>query len=155
YAGAIDWLWRSPNGDWVTGGQMIGTTLHEGPPRPVRDGTIIAPGDVGAGAFAYVNKEGGQPWVGGLSAAYQGRKLDYNDFGFNQRSNDYRWRADLEYRELDKWWTLLESHARLEYFGRTNTDGLVIGGGYQANVSGKLTNFWEFFTEVHWRPRWY
>jgi hypothetical protein len=155
YAGAVDWRWRSGNGDWVTGGQLIGTTLHEGPARPVRDGTLVAPGEVGTGAFAYLNKEGGKHWVGAASAEYEGRRLDYNDLGYNQRSNDYRWRLDVEYRELERWWKLLESRARFEYFGRTNLDGLVIGGGYQANVSGKLTNFWEFFTEVHWRPHWF
>jgi hypothetical protein len=121
----------------------------------VKDGTTVSPGDIGTGGYVYLNKEGGKHWVGAASAEYEGRRLDYNDLGFNQRSNDYRWRVDVEYRELERWWHLLESHARVEYYGRTNLDGLVIGGGYQANVSGKLTNFWEFFTEVHWRPRWF
>ncbi len=153
YAASTDWLWRSGNGDWVTGGQAIATTLPRGPERSVPDGTTIRNRDVGSGAFAYLAKEGGTHWVGDGAVEYEGRKLDYNDLGYNQRANDYRWRVDLEYRELQKWWTLLESHARLEYFGRTNLDGLDIGSGYQANVSGRFSNFWKFFVELHWRPR--
>jgi hypothetical protein len=155
YVGSLDWRWRSGNGDWVSGGQLIGTTLHDGPVRPVRDGTTVAPGDLGTGAFTYVNKEGGKHWLGDASVEYEGRKLDYNDLGYNQRSNDYRWRVDLEYRELEKWWAFNETHAKFEYFDRRNLDGLDLGSGYQANVSGKLTNFWSFFTELHWRPRWF
>jgi len=56
---------------------------------------------------------------------------------------------------MKKWWTFLETHARFEYFGRTNTDGLLIGSGYQFNVSGTFTNFWQFFTEAHWRPTYF
>ncbi len=155
YVGSLDFLWRSPGGDWVTGGQGIATTLHDGPDRAVRDGTVIHSGDIGAGAYVYVNKEGGEHWVGDLQLEYEGRKLDYNDLGYNQRSNDYRWRFDGEYREMKPWWIFRESHARFEYFGRTNVDGLWIGSGYQFNVSGTFNNFWQYFTEVHWRPSYY
>jgi hypothetical protein len=155
YVGALDWRWRSDGGDWITGGQMTATTLRDGPPRFVRDGTVINPGDVGTGAFVYLNKEGGKHWVGESQFEYEGRKLDYNDLGYNQRSNDYRWWLALEYRELEKWWELLETHARVEIFGRTNLKGQLIGHGYQINTSGKLSNFWTFFTEVHWRPTYF
>jgi hypothetical protein len=155
YVGSVDWRWRSANGDWVTGGQLVGSTLHNGPARPVRDGTLVRPGDFGTGARAFVNKEGGKHWVGDVDLEYEDRKLDYNDLGYNQRSNDYRWRVDLEYRELEKWSVFNESRARLEYYGRTNMDGSWLGSGYQANVSGKLTNFWKFFTEVHLRPAYF
>jgi len=155
YVGSADWRWRSSGGAWVTGGQVIATSLQNGPPRAVRDGTVIHPGDVGSGAYVYVNKEGGEHWVGDLQLEYEGRKLDYNDLGYDQRSNDYRWRLDGEWRDLKPWRALLERHARFEYFGRTNTDGLWIGSGYQLNVSGTFDNFWQFFTEAHWRPTYY
>lgn len=155
YVAALDWLWRSDGGEWVTGGQLTATTLQKGQDRYVADGTVIHPGDVGTGAYGFVAKEGGKHWVGQATYEYEGRKLDYTDFGFNQRSNDVRWRVDLEYRELEKWWKLLESHAKLEYFGRMSLQGLWLGSGIQANVSGKLTNFWNFFSEVHWRPTWF
>ncbi len=151
YVAALDGRWRSSGGDWVAGGQAIATTLHNGPTRAVADGTKIRPGDVGTGAFGYVNKEGGQHWVGAVSAEYEGQKLDYTDLGYNQRSNDMRWRFDGEYRELAPWWFMLESHAKVEYFGRRSLQGLALGDGYQLNVSGKTRRFWTFFTEVHYR----
>lgn len=155
YVGSVDWRWRSEGGDWVTGGQVIGSTLHEGPTRPVPDGTRVRPGDIGSGAYLFLNKEGGKHWVGDSYVEYAGRKLDYTDLGYTDRSNVYRWRVGLEYRELERWWHVLESRARLEYFGRTNLDGLWLGSGYQANVSAKFANFWEAFTELHWRPRYF
>jgi hypothetical protein len=155
YVGSADWRWRSPAGDWHTGGQVIGTMLHGGPPRLVRDGTLIAPGDAGTGGFVFVNKEGGKNWVGDVSFEYEGRKLDYNDLGYNQRANDYRWRFDGEWRDLQRAGPFIERHVRVEYFGRTNLDGLLIGSGYQANVSATFANFWALFTEVHWRPTYY
>jgi hypothetical protein len=155
YVGAVDWRWRSPTGAWVTGGQLTGTTLANGPDRFVRDGTVIHSGDVGTGAYAYLNKEGGEHWVGDISFEYEGKKLDYNDLGFNQRGNDYRWSFDGEWRDLKPWRFMRERRARVEYFGRTNLDGLWIGGGYQFNLSGTFNNFWQFFSEVHWRPTYY
>lgn len=155
YVGALDWRWRSPGGDWVTGGQATATTLARGPDRGVPDGTVIHPGDRGSGFFAYLNKEGGAHWVGDVAVEYEGRKLDYTDLGYNQRANDYRWRFDGEWRDMKPWRSLLERHARFEYFGRTTLDGLWLGSGYQLNVSGTFKNFWQFFTEVHWRPTYY
>ena len=155
YVGSVDFRFRSKNGEWVGGAQAIGTMLRDGPPRFVRDGTVIHSGDVGTGAYAYLKKEGGKHWVGYAEVEYEGRKLDYNDLGFNQRSNDYRFVLDVEYRELEKWWHFLESRARTEIRYRTNLDGLIIGRAYQLNVSGKLTNFWNLFSEVHWRPSYF
>jgi hypothetical protein len=155
YVGAVDWLWRSPGGDWVTGGQATATTLQNGPPRVVPDGTVIQAGDIGPGLYAYVNKEGGGHWVGDLALEYEGAKLDYTDLGYNQRANDYRWRFDGEWRDLKPWWAFLERHARFEYVGRTSLRGLGLGSAYQLNVSGTLRNFWQFFTEVHWRPTYF
>ncbi len=155
YVGSADWKWRSKGGAWVTGAQVIASSLANGPGRLVRDGNVIRPGDVGTGAFVYLNKEGGEHWVGDVSFEYEGKKLDYNDLGFNQRSNDYRWRVDGEWRDLKPWRGMLERHVRFEYFGRTNLDGLWIGSGYQVNASGTFANFWQFFTEMHWRPTYY
>jgi hypothetical protein len=152
YVGAVDWKWRSSGGDWVTGGQATATALARGPSRVVPDGTVIKPGEIGPGLYTYLNKEGGQHWVGDVAFEYEGRKLDYTDLGFNQRANDYRWRFDAEWRDLKPWRAFLERHARFEYFGRTNLDGLWLGSGYQLNVSGQLENFWQFFSEIHWRP---
>jgi hypothetical protein len=155
YVGAVDWQWRSTGGDWVTGGQATATMLQKGPPRSVPDGTVIQPGDIGPGAYAYLNKEGGGHWVGDLQLEYEGAKLDYTDLGYNQRANDYRWRFDGEWRDMKPWWEMLERHVRFEYAGRTNLNGLSLGAFYQLNLSGTFKNFWQFFTEVHWRAAYF
>jgi hypothetical protein len=155
YVGAADWRLRSGGGDWVTGGQAGLSMLQGGPPRIVPDGTINHPGDLGFGIVGYLNKEGGEHWVGDISGEYNNRTLDVNDLGFDRRANNWRWRIDLEYRELKPWWFFLETHVRFEYFARYNIDGVNIGSGYQLNLEGKLDNRWWFFTEVHWRPKWF
>jgi hypothetical protein len=152
YVGAVDWRWRSPGGAWVTGGQATATVLQNGPSRGVPDGTVIKSGDVGPGLFTYAKKEGGEHWVGDAQFEYEGRKLDYTDLGYNQRSNDYRWGLDIEWRDMKPWRSFLERHVRFEYFGRLNLDGLWLGSGYQLNASATFKNFWQVFAEVHWRP---
>lgn len=153
--GALDWRWRSGTGDWVTEGQAVVSQLHDGTERHVLDGTVIRPGDAGFGVVGSVNKEGGKHFVGDVRGEYNSTKLDVNDLGFDRRANNVRWRADVEYRELDPWWIFREAHARFEYFGRVTTAGRDLGSGYQLNVSGKLKNKWELFSEVHYRGRWY
>ena len=59
YVGAVDWRWRSPGGDYVTGGQVVASVLENGPVRPVADGTMIHNGDVGVGTQEFIRKEGG------------------------------------------------------------------------------------------------
>ncbi len=155
YVLGVDAQWRSEAGDWAMNGQAVASTLQNGSPRHVPDGTTIQPGDLGAGAVGTVSKEGGKHWVGQLYGEYNDRKLDVNDMGFDRRANNYRWRLDLEYRELEKWWILLESHAKLEYYDRYNLDGRDLGGGYQLNVSGTLDNYWKFFSEAHYRTSYF
>jgi hypothetical protein len=152
---AADWRWRSSDGSWVTGGQAALSVLNNGPPRLVPDGTIIRPGDPGTGIQAFLNKEGGKHWVGDLYLEFNDRKLDINDMGYDRRANNVRWRVDLEYRELQRFWSLLEAHARFEYFDRVNIDGLDLGSGYQLNISGRTTTFWNFFTELHYRAAYF
>jgi hypothetical protein len=151
--GSVDWRFR-PGDDWVTGGQLIGTTLRDGPPRALRDGNVIRSGDFGAGAYGFLKKDGGAHWLGELELEYEGRKLDYTDLGFNRRSNDYKWFATIDYRDLEKRGPLLETHTRVEGFGYQNLDGLRIGLGAQTSYEAKLSNFWKVWSELHWRP-WY
>jgi hypothetical protein len=113
----------------------------------MRDGTIIRSGDVGLGGTAKLAKEGGVPWVGDVGYEGSSRKLDFNDAGFMARQNLHHFYADLEYRTLSNWFVTRETHTRMELYGRTNTDGLVIAHGYQLNTSWKLQNFWELFVE--------
>jgi hypothetical protein len=151
YAGGLDFRWRSGNGDWAAVGQAAVTALAHGPPRAVPDGTVIRPGDIGTGAAAYAGKEGGAHWVGDVWAGYNDRAFDINDLGYNPRGNVYWDGFDLEYRTLEPAWKLLETHTRLEYWDNVSMGNLVLGRGAQLNTAGKLTNFWHYFADVHWR----
>jgi hypothetical protein len=152
YVGGVDFRWRSPNGDWAAMGQAAVSMLAHGPPRNVPDGTVIRSGDIGTGAGAYAGKEGGEHWVGDVWGGYNDRAFDDNDVGFNPRANVYSDGFDLEYRTLQPVWKLLETHTRLEYWDNVSMGGLLLGRGVQANTGGKLTNFWRYFADLHWRP---
>ncbi|MEO6418822.1 MAG: DUF5916 domain-containing protein, partial [Polyangiaceae bacterium] len=152
YVAAIDWRWRSPSGDYVTGGQVVGSELQRGPPRAVPDGTLIQPGDLGKGLFTYVAKEGGKPWLWYSDFTYNDRKLDYNDLGFNRSANAFWEYANLEYRTLEPHWKTLETHTRAEVWVGNDIRGLNIGQGTGIIHSGKLANFWRYSTEIYYRP---
>jgi hypothetical protein len=151
YVGAADFRWRSEGGDWAGLAQVATSMLDHGPPRNVPDGTVIRPGDVGTGAGGYFGKEGGEHWVGDVWGGYVDRKFDDNDVGFNQRGNAIWDGGDLEYRTLVPSWKLLETHTRLEFWDNENMAGLLLARGVQINTSGKLSSFWRYFTELHWR----
>ncbi|WP_394826512.1 DUF5916 domain-containing protein [Pendulispora albinea] len=148
----LDWRWRSANGDYVTDGQIYGSMLQNGPPRMALDGTLVRSGDIGAGALFYFGKEGGTHWLWDGALAYSSRKLDINDMGFAQRSNQAMFDGGLEFRELSPWGPLLESHLRLEAYIRQNTDFLDIGRDFQLKTWGRFANFWNAFSSIHYLP---
>jgi hypothetical protein len=152
YAGGVDFRWRSSNGDWAAVGQAATSALAHGPPRAVPDGTVIRPGDIGTGAAAYVGKEGGEHWVGDVWGGYNDRHFDINDLGYNPRGNVYWDGFDIEYRTLEPAWKVLETHTRLEYWDNASMSNLLLARGAQLNTAGKLTNFWRYFADLHWRP---
>jgi hypothetical protein len=153
YVGALDARWRSAGGDWAATSQVVGSALREGPRRTLRDGTTLGSGDVGIGGLARIGKEGGVPWVGDVSYEGMSRKADFNDAGYMPRQNVHSLSANVEYRTLSDWFGTRETHSRIEIYRRMNTDGLVLAHGYQVNTAWKLSSFWEFFTEVHFRGR--
>ena len=155
YVAAMDWHWRSGNGDWSSAGQFGASMLGRGPPRSARDGTVIRPGDVGTVALGYIGKDGGEHWVGDVWAGYSGRKFDPNDVGYNDRANAYWDGFDLEYRTLVPWRKWLETHTRLEYWDNANLGGLLLGRGVQLSTAGKLDNFWHYYVGIGWHEAHY
>lgn len=153
YVGAVDGRWRSADGDWTATSQLTGSAIHDGPPRVQFDGTSIASGDLGFGNVTRVAKEGGVPWVGEAVYSMGSRRLDFNDLGYMSRSNVHSVSLTLERRTLAPWRDTLETHTRLEVYGRTNLDGLVLAHGYQVNTEWRWNNFWSAFVEVHYRGR--
>ena len=153
YVAATDGRWRSQDGDWTGSTQLTGTALRQGPTRALRNGSTIGSGDVGLGDKTRIAKEGGVPWVGEIVYEGASRQLDFNDLGYMKRQNLHSVSTTLEYRTLAPWFETLETHSRLEIYGRTNLDGLLLAHGYQLNTRWKLPSFWEFFAEAQFRGR--
>ena len=151
YVGAVDWIWRSANGDYATGGQLVGSVLQNGPTRPVADGTMIHNGDVGSGFLAYLNKEGGKHWTGDLRADVESKALEINDLGYNARANQISPSLEIDYRELEQKGPLTETHA-WAWLGMTwDWAGLFVGHGLYAGSWGRFTNKWNYNVAVGFR----
>jgi hypothetical protein len=150
YAGGLDLSWRSPEGDYVLDAQAAGTLFAGGPPRVLRDGTVVGDGDLDGAASIELEKEGGR-WRFDLVAEIYGRRFDPNDVGFLTRANVEHVELDLERHDAAPRGPLLENQQRIELFGRRNLDGLKLSEGYQINASGQFKNYWSFFVELHWR----
>jgi hypothetical protein len=142
YVGSADMRWRSPDGAWALTSQVVGTAIHDGPPRTLRDGTVIRSGDLGAGGEVKIAKEGGVPWVGDVLYRGASTKLDFNDAGYMRRQNLHELAANLEYRTLEPWFVTIETHSRFELFARRNVEGLRLAEGYQINTAWKFPSFW-------------
>ena len=151
YVGAVDWRWRSPGGDYVTGGQVGASVLENGPVRPVADGTMIHNGDVGVGTQEYINKEGGKHWTGSVNTDVESRAFEINDLGYNSRANQISPGVELDYRKLEPLGPFLEVHA-FDYFGTTyDWNGLLVGQGLYSGSWGIFRNFWGYSTDVRYR----
>jgi hypothetical protein len=155
YVASLDWSFRTDDREWLSAGQLIGTVLENGPTRNVADGTKIHPGDIGSGAFTYLGKEGGEHWLGFGILEYEGRTLEYDDLGYNQRANDYRLRFGVEWRDMKPWRFLRDRHLRFDYGERWSTDGLPIGTYFGVSQYGTFTNFWNYWTQIFFNPAYY
>jgi hypothetical protein len=152
YVGGVDWRWRAPGGEWVTGGQVVSTVLERGPDRQVADGTVLKPGELGFGLKAYVNKEGGKHWIGSVNTDLESTKFEINDLGYNQRANQIAGGGNVEYRNLEPSGPFLETHEAI-YTGVTfDARGWLIGQGNYLSAYGRFRNFWNYYTDVHFRP---
>ncbi|MGO8996981.1 MAG: DUF5916 domain-containing protein, partial [Polyangiaceae bacterium] len=150
YAGAIDWRWRSPSGDYATGGQVVTSVLENGPVRAVADGTQIHPGDAGWGAQAYLNKEGGKHLVGDIRAVAESRKLDINDAGYNDRANVLGGHALVELRQLDPWGPFREVHLYGAFATTYDTNELLQSQNAFLTTYGRFKNRWDFAIDAHY-----
>ncbi len=151
YVGAVDWRWRSPGGDYATGGQVAASVLENGPVRPVADGTMIHNGDIGVGTQEYINKEGGKHWTGGINTDVESRAFEINDLGYNSRANQISVGGNVQHRELDPFGPFLETHAFLYYGTTYDWGGLLVGQGLYLGGYGRFKNFWFYNIDVHYR----
>jgi hypothetical protein len=151
YVGAVDWKWRSEDGEWTSTGQFATTVLENGPVRPVADGTQIHPGDLGWAMQGGLHKEGGKHWVGGVTGDVESRAFEIEDLGYNQRANQITSWADLERRELDPFGPFLENHFNIHFSETYDFSGTRVSQPLYFQDFGRFSNFWWFYSDVHYR----
>ena len=85
----IDWDLRTNDRAWGTWGQLSGSHVYgAGEPRVLRDGTQIAPGDLGYGTYLRAGKLGGEPLRAFVHFEYSSPRLELNHGGFIGTQND-------------------------------------------------------------------
>ena len=154
YVVSADGLWRSRDGDYVASGQVVVTSSSNGPPRTLRDGTIIQSGALAPGGRVYLAKEGGK-WLGSLELEGMSRTMDYNDIGFMRRQNQLKLFASLDYHTIVPLWQgrILESRTHIQYSLRNNLDGLNLWRGYYLGTELRFRNGWNAGIELYFYDR--
>jgi hypothetical protein len=142
YVASTDMVWRSASGDYALRAQAYGSAIEAGPTRMLPDGTQIASGDLGAGGTLRLSKQGGEHWLVDATVAAHSRKLDFNDLGFMDRQNYSRAGAYLEYRTLEPWLSVLETHTSALAYGENSLDGLALGRGLMLMEDIVLDSRW-------------
>lgn len=141
YVGGLDARWRSPSGDYVASGQIAATLIQKGPPRSMRDGTVIASGDAAPVGKLQVAKEGGS-WL--WEARYEGvgRKADYNDLGFMPRQNQHGVFTAVSYKTREPWWQTQETTTTLGFYDAETLDLLNLERGVFVETDWDLRSYW-------------
>jgi len=142
YVGGLDGLWRSPSGNYLASAQMVAGMVEHGQRDRQYDGTYIASGDRGLGAWVRVAKDGGSPVLADLTYTGIGRRLTFNDLGFMQRQNLHEVKGGFELRTLEPGPLTLERHLRLDVTTDRNLDGLDLGTLVELGATVRLRNFW-------------
>lgn len=148
YVAGIDGSWRSTSGAYVATGQVLLTSIQNGPPRTMLDGTVIKSGDTAAAGRMYLAKEGGH-WLGSLEVQAIGKRVDYNDLGFLQRQNLIRFVPYLGYRTLEPLWEIAETETHVYVATRDSLDGVPILRGYYGGTKIRFKNFWFLAVELY------
>ncbi len=131
YLGGLDGFWRSESGNYMLAGQVVESLIENGPPAgqstQLLDGTVINPGDHAPGGWLRLAKEGGKPFIWSTEYTFAGRKLDYNDLGFQLRQNLHELKTSLGYRTLEAGRYTIDTTTALELDVRRNLAGLDLG----------------------------
>lgn len=150
YVGAIDWQWRSPGGEYTTGGQVVGSILKNGPVRPVADGTQIKSGDAGWGVQAYLEKQGGKHWLGVVRTDVESTKLEINDLGYNARANQINAYARVQYQDLEPRGAFRERFLYSSVRANYDNAGLPIGTTAYVVAFARFRNLWTLDGDLHY-----
>lgn len=154
YVGSVDGVWRSTNGEIVASAQAIASVMKHGPPRTLRDGTVVGDGDGGYGAQLTAGREGGSGLAWAAQYQHASRKLDFNDLGFMERQNHHFYYGNFEYRTFEPIGPTIETKTWLEVAGRHNLDGVKVSRRWIVDTFTRWENFWQSYLELNYEePR--
>jgi len=120
----LDFNLRTHDGEWVALGTVVGSRRIGGPAEDVlRDGTVMHPGDLGAGGYLVAGKVGGEGVRAWLVGRYASPKLDLTAIGYQQSQNQQAVGANIAYYRSNGIGAFHEIQARI--FANTwwSTDG--------------------------------
>jgi hypothetical protein len=154
YVGSVDGVWRSPDGETVATARAIASVMKHGPPRTLRDGTVIGDGDAGYGAQLTAGREGGAGLAWNTQYQHASRRLDFNDLGYMERQNHHYYYGSFEYRTFEPIGPTIETKTWIEVSGRHNLDGEKVSRKWLADTWIHYDNFWNSYLELNYEePR--
>ena len=128
YAGSLDWILRTPGGNFASHAQMIGS--------------ITGPDTRGWGGFTRLAKEGGQSFRCYLEGQYLDDDVSLNRLGFLQRNSKKEVSAWAQYRTTKKWWVVQRTWNAIYADLTENLEGLRQNYGCDIDTDIQFTNFW-------------
>jgi hypothetical protein len=147
----LDLRWSGFDGEWLGSLHLLGSRIHDGPTRTLRDGTVLGAGDMGFGARAQVARASGV-FIGQVLFETYSPTLELNDVGYLRTQNLIRVFSRFGARLFDVG-PFQQTHTSIEFFARNSYDGDVIARGIQLNNLSVWNNFWQHWLELQWYPK--
>jgi hypothetical protein len=120
----IDFNLRSRNSEWLALGALNASRRIGGPANDaLRDGTVMHPGDLGAGGYFMAGKFGGEGIRADIGYRYATPRLDLNALGYLQSQNQQAFLTNLRYYRSRGIGSLHELQAVLFFSTWWSTDG--------------------------------
>lgn len=154
YTGSLDGVWRSADGEILLSAQTIASVMKHGPPRTLRDGTVVSDGDAGYGNQLIAAREGGSGLAWNVQYQNASRKLDFNDLGYMERQNQHYYYGNFEYRTFEPIGPTIQTKTFIEVAGRYDLDFVKLGRHWAIDTDVRYKNFWSTYLEFNYdEPR--
>ncbi|WP_158627367.1 DUF5916 domain-containing protein [Corallococcus sp. AB045] len=140
-AAALDWDVRSTDGAWGVRGQLTGSRVAGGPEagRPLRDGTLLRPGDLGLGAYVSGGKQGGEPFRFDVGYEYLSPRLELSTTGYQPSQNVQEASGRVSFVRPTGFGPLLDFSTSVQGITGWTTDGRGIRLSHKVTVGALAT----------------
>jgi len=145
----LDFNLRTRDGEWVALGTVVGSRRIGGPQDDVlRDGTVMHPGDLGAGGYFVAGKVGGEGFRAYVNGRYSSPKLDLTAIGYQQSQNQQAIQGNLAYYRSRDIGSLHELQIKLAASTWWSTDGQWTPRGNYANF--EISTILPGYQQIGW-----